>query len=394
MAGRDNENGYKLNDSLALAVNRRVPGPGSYTNFQAMPYPAPSTRSEDSLASVTGANTSIDEGVINRFDIQTLRMAVLVLAEDFPDMSIVTFHPAKNSNAREREKFMFIDPSLYSATNFKKFIKKQIETTHYQQDGLNKFYEVVKEKSEKYLIDKNKVAWLKDKNAACWLWCYIKHASQFTIPFNGTTPTPIGMNLPDRVEFFPQRYIVSWIPAFYGHTGIPEPEIKTPNLTDAVIAYFDHWLIDKETKHVEIDNLHRYWVALNNSKIEINPFAFLETGDSEGITWCWNYVANKIPVIQWNQFYTVSDSEKRMLLTSLYLVWNCSPDTRKLFVYELRRAWSQRKFRAEQKTRKLFQAYIDPRQKEMLTILAKEKGMKINELLERIIDDAYKLMKK
>jgi hypothetical protein len=101
---------------------------------------------------------------------------------------------------------------------------------------------------------------------------------------------------------------------------------------------------------------------------------FLDGGNSDAIEWCWSYVTNKMLGINWLRFSATSDSDRRALLDSLYQVWECPPDTRKLFVHELRRAWSQRKFRTEQKQRKLFQAYIAPGQKKNSASLLKSGG--------------------
>jgi hypothetical protein len=126
---------------------------------------------------------------------------------------------------------------------------------------------------------------------------------------------------------------------------------------------------------------------------EKDSFDFLDGGNSDAIEWCWSYVTNKMLGINWLRFSATSDSDRRALLDSLYQVWECPPDTRKLFVHELRRAWSQRKFGLNKSSGNCSRR-ISPPDKEKLSQLAKERGMKMNEILERLIEDAYSLMKK
>lgn len=344
--------------------------------------------------SATDEVPKIDDSVINKFDIRKLRMALVTLAEAGADMSDLVFiNPSNSSPARERNRYLFIQQPYNNRLELIMLVKRYARRSRFRDEGMQAFNQAVKETSASYLIEESALSWLKDKKAACWAWCYIKNQNK-PIPLPPDSYLQANTSVNNTGVVSPE-HMPADIPPFYSDTGIPEPELNPKGLLEAVTAFFDHWLVERHIKHGEADKLRRMWEALNQrAEMKKSPFDFLDGGNSDAIEWCWSYVANKMLGINWLRFSATSDSDRRALLDSLYQVWECPPDTRKLFIHELRRAWSQRKFRAEQKQRKLFQAYIAPRSKEKLSQLAKERGMKMNEILERLIEDAYSLMKK
>lgn len=392
-------------DGLAQAVNSaqkelvstypnvHIPSPADLGLERTEPKKNPDNIDIDTQ-SATNEVLQIDDSVINKFDIRKLRMALVTLAEAGADMSDLVFiNPSNSSPARERNRYLFIQQPYNNRLELITLVKRYARRSRFRDEGMQAFNQAVKETSASYLIEESALSWLKDKKAACWAWCYIKNQNKpFPLPPNSHFQANVSVYHPTFVD---SEYMPADIPPFYSDTGIPEPELSPKGLLEVVTAFFDHWLVERHIKHGEADKLRRMWGALNQrAEMKKSPFDFLDGGNSDAIEWCWSYVTNKMFGINWYRFSATSDSDRRALLDSLYQVWECPPDTRKLFIHELRRAWSQRKFRAEQKQRKLFQAYIAPRTKEKLSQLAKERGMKMNEILERLIEDAYSLMKK
>ncbi|MDH0556996.1 hypothetical protein N7648_18985 [Enterobacter roggenkampii] len=392
-------------DGLAQAVNSaqkarditssnvHIPSPAAPGVERPEPKKRPDNNDIDTQ-SATDEAPQIDDSVINKFDLRKLRMALVTLAEAGVDMSDLVFiNPGNSSPARERNRYLFIQRPYHNRLELITLVKRYVRRSRFRDEGMQAFNQAVKDKSAFYLIEESALSWLKDKKAACWAWCYIKNQSKpIPLPPDSRWQANASVNHP---AFVSPEHMPADIPPFYSDTGIPEPELSPKGLLDVVTAFFDHWLVERQIKYGEADKLRRMWEALNQrAEMKKSPFDFLDGSSSDAIEWCWSYVANKMLGINWLRFSATSDGDRRALLDSLYQVWECPSDTRKLFVHELRRAWSQRKFRAEQKQRKLFQAYIAPRTKEKLSQLAKERGMKMNEILERLIEDAYSLMKK
>ncbi|HED2829084.1 hypothetical protein DNK77_14535 [Enterobacter cloacae complex sp.] len=392
-------------DGLAQAINNaqkerlityphvQIPSPAELGLERYEPKKTPGNNDIDTQ-SATDEAPQIDDSVINKFDIRKLRMALVTLAEAGADMSDHVFiNPGNSSPARERNRYLFIQRPFHNRLELITLVKRYARRSRFMDEGMQAFNQAVKETSASYLIEESALSWLKDKKAACWAWCYIKNQNKpIPLPPDSYLQANTSVN---NLGFVSPEHMPADIPSFYSDTGIPEPELSPKGLLEAVTAFFDHWLVERHIKHGEADKLRRMWEALNQrAEMKKSPFDFLDGGNSDAIEWCWSYVTNKMFGINWYKFSATSDSDRRALLDSLYQVWECPPDTRKLFMHELRRAWSQRKFRAEQKQRKLFQAYIAPQTKEKLSQLAKERGMKMNEILERLIEDAYSLMKK
>lgn len=60
-----------------------------------------------------------------------------------------------------------------------------------------------------------------------------------------------------------------------------------------------------------------------------------------------------------------------------------------LFFIKLKKSWSQKKFRDGVKDKKVLNTYISGESKSKLEEMAKQKGMRLNEVLENIIDSSY-----
>lgn len=76
---------------------------------------------------------------------------------------------------------------------------------------------------------------------------------------------------------------------------------------------------------------------------------------------------------------------------SIFDQWveNKSDAEGELFIIKTKKAWSQKKFRDGVANKKVLNTYISKGSKRQLDYLASKNGMKINELIEMLINDAY-----
>lgn len=204
----------------------------------------------------------IDDGVINKFDIRKLRMALMVLAESGTDMSgLVFIAPGNSSPVRERNRYLFIERSFHKKNELITLVKRYVKRSHFMDDGMRVFNQTVKDSSGRYLIEESAMSWLKDKKAACWAWCYIKNKNK-PIPLPPSQYSQESFSIHSSA-FISPRNIPADIPSFYSETGISDPELTSKGLLEAITAFFDHWLVERHIKYEESDKFRNMWEALN-----------------------------------------------------------------------------------------------------------------------------------
>lgn len=329
-----------------------------------------------------------DNDKLDTLDLRRLRLILFYLLSNGMGIEGVRMDSLSSNHRGNDEYLLFIHPSIYDENAIRERIRQRLNYNLIMGDVLEPVVQVTDRLAEKYLIDKNKLAWIQDENTACWLWCYIKNRSRYG--YSGPLPPPetTGSVDPYTGKINSKSFSIS-IPGFYDSTGIPDPVMNKKPLMDAIISFFDHWFTERHIKHAEIESLKSYWAEVSNQKELNRPFEFINSRDERGVEWCWEYFKRKVTILNWDVFRPASLTDKYMTLCGLFMVWRASPEAKKLILNNMKRAYSQHKFRINEKERQLFQSYIKPRHKKMLKSLAKENNSKINETIEMIIEDAY-----
>ncbi|CAM3643137.1 hypothetical protein ROSI111154_14475 [Rouxiella silvae] len=321
--------------------------------------------------------------------IRELRLIAILICERGILVPLVSLEELPCSYL-EQEKYLKIKEQAYEKHSLREILESTIKNNFRNPGEVSEFENNFINVSERYLLAAKKFSWLNENSAGYWLWCYLRnesaqffphqvrarfHEKHIFNPFNGELLNE------DAENFLPQNY---------DHTGLTKSPNNYSELLDSIIGFFDHWIIALVYKKKALDILKSKWSFLLKWEAENGkPFAFLDKNDKEGGEWCWEYFRKKVTVIRWGQFQPASTLERYSYLTAIFYVWDVLPEARKVFLTDINRAWSQRKFRISQNDRKAFQTYMKEDTKRKLLELSKVNGMKINEVLEAIINDAY-----
>lgn len=324
--------------------------------------------------------------------LRELRLMAILLLEKKADLEGMAIRNIPSGGGNEGN-FLSIESGMYELNLLKAILENAVRQIFSTLGAISEFAKEIENTKSETLVDNNKFSWLKDKGAGYWLWCYMRQESSKVVFNLPRAPAAERMVFNPFDSFKTKSEYFNFLPQFYNLSGL----VKQPNdfneIFNAIVGFFDHWLVRRSDKEDLLDKLKIAWSSLYDWETENGkPFSFLKKNDSEGIEWCWEYFKAKVKTINWEQFQPATSLERYHYIFGIFYAWESTPEARKLFLMEINRAWSQRKFRAAQGNKKAFQTYMKDETKERLLELAEKNGLKINEALDKIINDAYTLM--
>lgn len=182
-----------------------------------------------------------------------------------------------------------------------------------------------------------------------------------------------------------------------------------------LIDYLDHsFLKDRGVDHLSLENrnpktkkellesVKRYWIQAKENTPSLDWFEQSATDDD--IKWTWNYIIDynhkylhpttlRFQDINLPEEAVTTIEDKRLVIIAALQHWQHHHDTKNLFYQRIRRAYSQRKSRKSREDMKAVNTYIGIRAKEKLDRLSKFNRVRMNEMLEIMIEDQYERQK-
>ncbi|EIT0365503.1 hypothetical protein L1H67_003918, partial [Salmonella enterica] len=231
------------------------------------------------------------------------------------------------------------------------------------------FFEKSRREVEGKLIPFSELEWIDCERSLSFVANYI-HA-EYKLYANNNTPSLLDITLPE------------WS-LDSGKGGVNY---------DGLILLIDHQCRVSSFNHIR-SNLER----LRNSWLRIqkkfgNPFWFSSARyDAKCLAdyqWVMSYF-DKNKMINGNVDFWF-EKNLNLKVHSIFDQWveNKSDAEGELFIIKTKKAWGQKKFRDSVANKKVLNTYISKDSKRQLDYLASQNEMKINELIEMLINDAY-----
>lgn len=220
--------------------------------------------------------------------------------------------------------------------------------------------------------------WIKDNSRACyWIWCQVRAAtvSQLSAYQNSTNE----MKVPPYVQA-PQVNISLPLYSQFNLNTLPASHQER---FDAIIDFFDLWSAGDVEKNKYLFDMKIKWSAIFN---EQDPFYWLSEADNRQCLWAWEYASPKI-----HSYYIkpLSPKDYYYATYALFDTWATYPDTKKIFLMKMNKAWGQKKYRDGLIHKVLLNTYLDAEVKIKLDALAEGEGKKINEMITALINEAF-----
>lgn len=114
------------------------------------------------------------------------------------------------------------------------------------------------------------------------------------------------------------------------------------------------------------------------------PFKWVDEKNDFFISWAWSYARERMFK---KEVGAVEHSRKKLLLTAAFFVWDAHRDTKRMFLKDMRGAWSQQKFRDKNNGNGRINTYISKEVKLALHELVEMDGTNIRAVLEKLVLD-------
>lgn len=195
--------------------------------------------------------------------------------------------------------------------------------------------------------------------------------------------------------------LMRWLMHDWLHISSPSPIPPTQKVLGGEPEYYDHflealdgWNEDLQRKRSELSRIKLAW----SKKLEEDKqLAWLDKHNSSQIEWAWKYLKLNLPsYIDISQYSPINTKEMYIDIFSVFDTWygNTTPLYR--LQVSMKQAWAQQKYRTNLKNEKKQQStyVLSTEAKLQLKTLAKKNNVNLNQMLEHIIDQAFKNSKK
>lgn len=237
------------------------------------------------------------------------------------------------------------------------------------------------------ILPANRFDWLEcDERAAFWMWGYLCEASDYQLGISRSRDTPFGQN-------------------WYQFLQLNKSSTSHQERMQLLFNFFD-WIIIpappvNHLKSQVMDRLKDQWKNIYSKPL---PLKWLPD-EEEAVLWAWNslkslqeekntptggfsFSLSSPGLSTW--FTPLSHSERCLALRGAIDLWDDTPDTKRLFLLNLNKAWNQQKLRQSRTDKKALNTYLKNETKTRLDFMAERSGVRISDMLETLINDHYR----
>jgi hypothetical protein len=229
--------------------------------------------------------------------------------------------------------------------------------------------------------------WLRqDERAAFWLWAFLCKARDYEF----------GIDPPSNAE-----YRDNW----YQRLNLSVSPVSHIERMNIILTLFDSIIITTPPViHLKAQVMEKLKDQWKNIYSKPAPLKWLPD-EEEAVLWAWNSLKSlqdeknkptygsafnlSMPGLS-TWFTPLSHSERNLALRAALDLWNDAPDTKRLFLLNLNKAWNQQKLRQSRTDKKALNTYLKNETKMRLDFMAERSGVRISDMLETLINDHYR----
>lgn len=224
--------------------------------------------------------------------------------------------------------------------------------------------------------------WLKeDERAAFWLWAYIYQADDNTLGIQST-----GNSLKN----------------IYGRLKLSKSPCHHQERLSLIVTFMDHISAPLSSPDVKASKLERLKETWKYICAQPTPLKWLPDEEA-AVQWAWESLQKHFYVppntysplfsstpqlTHW--FVPFNHAERLLAVRGALDLWDNAPDSKRLFLLNLNKAWNQRKLRQQRTDKKALNTYLRNETKAHLDSLAAHYDMRISDVLEMLIKERHR----
>ncbi|NAX45448.1 hypothetical protein CAG70_00285, partial [Photobacterium halotolerans] len=253
-------------------------------------------------------------------------------------------------------------------------IEDGIDNLHLNESERNTLISGMQKSFYKTQLSDEQFTWLDkgDERFCNWVWCFIREIDRLSNRRRSHIETEmINLSTKDLIDTrnsYQQRR-KDIISCFHNSEAYPEQQ-----------------------QHL-INQIQSIWQTIFQDKRVLN---WLDKNNPKQWQWAWEYILNFDKNLISFIWPPTSDNEIKSAIVSIFDMFDIlhdNPDRKTLLIGNMKRAWSQKKFRDKNEGKKAYSISMTEKTKQKLDSLAEHKGMKINETIEILIKNEFEKLK-
>lgn len=280
--------------------------------------------------------------------------------------------------------------NILTIKGLQKVINLSLENAFYGTSDRNNFIWEM-ESYTAPMIDASEFDWFKNNNRACTLvWLLIRQIEEVSNQPIFEPPNIPLYNQPNQLLLgLPTQHFYNSSNKTYDLMGLKKNTINSAERYEENIKFFDNYNMDNNSKINYLNQLKEQCSKISSTRFKIK---WLNKNKQEYWEWAWNYLLNaEQPILHYQCFTPIDNKEKFYALQACIDIDSESLLTQN-FINKINHAHSQKKFRDKEKSKNKIplNTYIKKNTKSKLKELAAKQEINITEMIDRLINQAYK----
>ncbi|HCV05989.1 MAG TPA: hypothetical protein DG048_25435 [Pseudoalteromonas sp.] len=156
-----------------------------------------------------------------------------------------------------------------------------------------------------------------------------------------------------------------------------------------IVNFFDRCGSDLEWQRSLLAKMQNNWSAIYTAR---KPLRWLDRNNESQCKWAWDYLYNT----RWQKntpsiagLNPTGCRETYLAIYAAFDSWVTEPEFKRLFLNDFNRAWQQKKHRDNRQGKKACNLVLREEVKQKLDAMAAARGMKLNQLVETLIENEH-----
>lgn len=225
-----------------------------------------------------------------------------------------------------------------------------------------------------------------DERLCNWVWCYLKSKSKQQRNQNRRKINKTGSLL--SIDEILLNKSVSY--AKLSSNAFRDTSNNTHDRRKDIIKSFHDSELRLTKQKKVIEALLNSWKPIFSDKRIVK---WLEKNNTHQYEWAWDYLNKFDDRLSLKAWTPTNDNELKNAIVALFDILHDKPDRKTLLIGNMKRAWSQKKFRDKSEGKKAYSISMTEKTKQQLDSLSEQKRLKINETIEMLIRNEFERLK-
>ena len=270
-----------------------------------------------------------------------------------------------------KKPYLFVSTPAEGNTLINREIKFLNSSEKDKEKLINDLLDVTKQS----LLPLAELDWIKKDERACYfVWASVQNFDFYAAPDHPTNP--LMQNQPITV-------------ANYRVLNLKANPSNSNERFDEIVKFIDRVFQPLEWQMELIEYFKKRWSSIYTSR---RTLSWLNKNNEEQCRWAWEYINKPKLMGAGPSAYRLKPTGCYEMYLAIFAAldsWDGHLDSQRLFLIDFNKAWQQKKHRDSRQGKKACNLVLREEVKQKLDELASSRGMKLNQIVEQLIENEY-----